>query len=219
MTETTPTVETDIVDRLSGIPQGLAQAAAAEITRLRSTSQAGGVPAGWRDISTAPKGRNVLVGYFNSAGKWRTIKAEFVPKHTIETEEEYGNPEDVGEDGTAYVPEGWYESVEAEVDAMHLGCTPSHWMPLPAAPGASPPPPATVDDLASFDPFDPAIAAEATPVSGTDAVAVEREAEIVAAYKRGFEWCVENGPDREYLNKAARDYADKAMSVEGGGNG
>lgn len=37
--------------------------------------------------------------------------------------------------------------------------------------------------------------------------------EIVAAYRRGFEWCVENGiENEEYLNKAACDYAGKITS-------
>lgn len=40
------------------------------------------------------------------------------------------------------------------------------------------------------------------------------EAMLVAAYKRGFEWCIENGPDRDYINKAALDYADATLSAQ-----
>jgi hypothetical protein len=42
------------------------------------------------------------------------------------------------------------------------------------------------------------------------------ESVIVAAYKRGFDWAVENGTDkvylRTYLAKAAHDFADKMLS-------
>lgn len=41
---------------------------------------------------------------------------------------------------------------------------------------------------------------------------------IVAAYVRGFDWCIENGfqetsNDRSMVNKAARDYADFVTST------
>ncbi|WP_139247696.1 hypothetical protein [Hyphomicrobium sp. CS1GBMeth3] len=42
---------------------------------------------------------------------------------------------------------------------------------------------------------------------------------LVAAYRRGCEWCIENGvinkddPTFEYVAKAGRDYADKALSA------
>lgn len=37
------------------------------------------------------------------------------------------------------------------------------------------------------------------------------EKQIVAAYKRGAEWFKENGDMPEFLEKAAWDYADKAL--------
>jgi len=43
---------------------------------------------------------------------------------------------------------------------------------------------------------------------------------IIAAYKRGFHWCVENASDPEaaaYVGKAARDYADKTMNASSAG--
>lgn len=43
---------------------------------------------------------------------------------------------------------------------------------------------------------------------------------IIAAYKRGFHWCVENASDPEaaaYVGKAARDYADKTMNAPSAG--
>jgi hypothetical protein len=45
-------------------------------------------------------------------------------------------------------------------------------------------------------------------LAGRDAL----EAAIIAAYKRGAEWERENPNSSEYVNKAARDYADKITS-------
>jgi len=35
---------------------------------------------------------------------------------------------------------------------------------------------------------------------------------VAAAYLRGFDWGIENGPDRIYVMKAAYDYADKTTN-------
>lgn len=117
--------------------QGQCERQADELTRLRTLLSS---EQGWRTIDddAAKRGR-VLVGFYNAAGKWRTIKAEFIRKHTVETENEWGEAEDVDENGTAYVPEGWYECVEAEdVPVERLGLAPTHWMPLPSPPGSVP---------------------------------------------------------------------------------
>ncbi len=44
---------------------------------------------------------------------------------------------------------------------------------------------------------------------------VELERIIVAAYTRGANWVYENpsADDKAYLNKAARDYADKTIAI------
>lgn len=60
--------------------------------------------------------------------------------------------------------------------------------------------------------YDKLIEAGVAPFGHPDQHA--RFVELVAAYKRGFEWCVENGEDREYLAKAAHDYADKITSAK-----
>jgi NTP pyrophosphatase (non-canonical NTP hydrolase) len=101
--------------------------AAAEIDRLRSTSQAGGVPAGWLDIDTAPKD-----------GTWVLLWApDYAPRPSLGC---------------------WSPTVcawEADTGMMEDGpawsseeCNgPTHWHPLPSEPGASPPPPPTVDGM------------------------------------------------------------------------
>jgi len=82
---------------------------------------------GWRPIETAPKGRQVLAGYRNELGNWRTIKACYYLPGTLDADE---SCDDVDEDG--YAPEGWYE--ESETHDYILPCQqPTHWMPLPAA--------------------------------------------------------------------------------------
>jgi hypothetical protein len=71
----------------------------------------------WRPIETAPKNEMLLVGVFNSLGKWRSMFAQYrddLPQH------------DDADDGS------WYEeSLEAE---LLFPVRPTHWMPLPAPP-------------------------------------------------------------------------------------
>lgn len=90
---------------------------------------AGAAGSGWQPIETAPKdGRTMLLGCFNGAGKWRTMRGEWMSDEQIAEEWEFP------ENGEA----GWYEtSVEAE-DAPTCWCIkPTHWMPLPPAPPAA----------------------------------------------------------------------------------
>jgi hypothetical protein len=81
----------------------------------------------WRPIETAPKNRLILVGYFNSLGKWRSMHAQWrddLPQHDDAD----------AEDEPA--PAGWYEgSLDAEI---LFPCQPTHWMPLPAPPAREP---------------------------------------------------------------------------------
>lgn len=82
--------------------------------------------AGWQSIETAPKdGRTMLVGYFNSNGKWRTMRGRWYSQETIE--DEWEDPDLAGE--------GWYETVVESDDYPNCWWTePTHWMPLPPAP-------------------------------------------------------------------------------------
>ena len=77
----------------------------------------------WHPIETAPKNRLLLVGFFNSLGKWRSMHAQWrddLPQHDMaEAEDEPAEA-------------GWYEgSLEAE---MLFPVNPTHWMPLPEPP-------------------------------------------------------------------------------------
>jgi hypothetical protein len=91
--------------------------------------QEGAAPKGeWRPIATAPKdGRGLLLGHFNSHGKWRTLRGQWCSADAIaETWEEDA-------------PEGWYETSVESDDLPNCWWTePTHWMPLPTAPGATP---------------------------------------------------------------------------------
>ena len=77
----------------------------------------------WRTIETAPQdGRELLLGYRNSHGHWRTLRGRWVNQDQIDNEWEGGD------EYTA----GWYEE---PVEGEHCYPTsPTHWMPLPPAP-------------------------------------------------------------------------------------
>lgn len=89
--------------------------------------------AGWLPIESAPKtGCTLLLGYWNSHGKWRTVRGQWMSAEYIA--EYWEEPDDA--------EEGWFETaVEAEEVPNCWRTTPSHWQPLPAAPGVS-----TVED-------------------------------------------------------------------------
>jgi hypothetical protein len=86
----------------------------------------------WQPIETAPKdGRTLLLGRYNEAGNWRTMRGAWMSAEYIA--ENWEDP-DSGEPG-------WHEtSVEADDAPNCWAITPTHWMPLPAAPGAQPAP-------------------------------------------------------------------------------
>ncbi len=91
----------------------------AEIAKLREQL----VSAQWQPIETAPKGRLLLVGFFNELGKWRSMHAQYrddLPQH------------DDADFDDEPAEAGWYEgSLEAEV---LFPVSPTYWMPLPAPP-------------------------------------------------------------------------------------
>lgn len=82
----------------------------------------------WRPIETAPMdGRALLLGYFNTYGKWRTLRGYWASQEEID--EHWEEP-----DG---VEPGWFEtSVESDDLPNCWRTEPTHWMPLPPAPGA-----------------------------------------------------------------------------------
>lgn len=93
-----------------------------EIDRLRAELQA----RQWQPIETAPKdSRTLLLGYFNSHGKWRTVRGQWMSEDYIA--EYWEDPDDV--------EPGWFEtSVEADDPPNCWRIEPTHWMPLPPAP-------------------------------------------------------------------------------------
>lgn len=83
--------------------------------------------AGWMPIETAPKtGRTLLLGYFNSAGNWRTMPGQWMSQYYID--EYWEEPDDV--------EPGWFETVVESDDIPNCWPTDTtHWMPLPPVPG------------------------------------------------------------------------------------
>lgn len=108
--------------------------------RARAALAAQPAPSEWRPIETAPKdGTRMLLAYQTPYKKWRRVIAFYAPKLAIE-----GN--DYGSDWCEYdeatdryfLPEGWYECIENwdDYSSVHMtGVEPTHWMPLPPAPG------------------------------------------------------------------------------------
>ncbi|WP_368648008.1 hypothetical protein ABRZ10_07210 [Castellaniella ginsengisoli] len=96
-------------------------AQAAEIARLREAQA-------WQPIETAPRdGRTLLLGRRNSLGNWRTMRGQWMSAEYIA--EYWEDPDEV--------EPGWFETaVEAEDPPNCWLIEPTHWMPLPAAPGA-----------------------------------------------------------------------------------
>lgn len=81
----------------------------------------------------------MLLAYRNSLGKWRRVIAFYAPKLAIE-QNDYGSDwceyDEVGD--RYFLPEGWYECIENwdDYSSVHMsGVEPTHWMPLPPAPG------------------------------------------------------------------------------------
>lgn len=88
--------------------------------------QAVGVRDAWQPIETAPKtGRTLLLGYLNIAGKWRTVRGQWMSESYIA--EYWEEPDDV--------EPGWFETSEEADDVPNCWrIEPTHWMPLPKAP-------------------------------------------------------------------------------------
>ena len=82
----------------------------------------------WKPIETAPRDKWLLLGYFNSLGKWRTVRGNWFSADEIADQwgDFDGDPED---------SEGWYETADNAEDIPNVWpINPTHWMPLPAAP-------------------------------------------------------------------------------------
>lgn len=79
----------------------------------------------WQPIETAPKDKWLILGYYNIAGKWRTVRGNWFDDGDLFDD----NEEPIHGD------EGWYETAENANDLPNVWpINPTHWMPLPAAP-------------------------------------------------------------------------------------
>lgn len=85
-------------------------------------------PQQWLPIETAPQdGRTILLGCFNSHGKWRTMLGQWMSADYIS---EYFEDPDSADPG-------WFETcVESDEIPNCWPIRPTHWMLLPAAPTA-----------------------------------------------------------------------------------
>lgn len=89
----------------------------------------------WRDISTAPQMRKIIVFYVNALGKGRCVMACYYRERSLEMDDDYA---DVGEyddaTGQSFAPAGWYEEHDSDNPILELQGDPTHWMPLPDPP-------------------------------------------------------------------------------------
>jgi hypothetical protein len=99
-----------------------------ELLNLRASAAKAGE--GWQPIETAPKGRKLLVGYFNELGKWRTVTGCYYIEDSLEQDDPDSDDE--------YAPAGWYEESDSLEQIARTSCLPTHWQPLPAPPSAAP---------------------------------------------------------------------------------
>ena len=96
----------------------------------------------WRPIETAPTNLPVLVHYKNPLGKSRVVKAQLIPRFSMESspDTELGVDEyDEENDRYTYI-EGWWEVIDNWDDYSFVlfdgDHRPDAWMPLPEPPEA-----------------------------------------------------------------------------------
>lgn len=92
----------------------------------------------WQPIETAPHMRKIIVHYLNKLGKHRAVMACFYEEKSLEMHDDY---QDVGtwdeDSGNVFADAGWYEEHDSDNPILPLDGEPTHWMPLPAPPGAA----------------------------------------------------------------------------------
>ena len=94
----------------------------------------------WRPIEEAPHNTLVLVHYKNRLGKSRIVRAEFIPRFTVESgpDAEHGIDEyDEANDRYTYI-EGWWEHIDNWAEYAFVlfdsGHKPDGWQALPPPP-------------------------------------------------------------------------------------
>ncbi|MFD4837696.1 hypothetical protein ACFWP0_09315 [Achromobacter sp. NPDC058515] len=115
----------------------------------------------WKPIESAPKtGRTLLLGYWNSHGKWRTVRGQWMSAEYIG--QEWEEPDDV--------EAGWFETaVEADDVPNCWPVNPSHWQPMPAAPCPTCNDQGTVGNILTAEPCPACTPAAAGPGDVQDA--------------------------------------------------
>ena len=121
----------------------LANAVAARFSRPAShTSEQVAIPDSWISVDTdLPKGECLAI-YITPNGKQRMIRAKYAHQFQIEAEGDDCETEYNDDDDTFYIKAGWLECVDnwGEYSSCYVTeGTVTHWMPLPAAPGAAAP--------------------------------------------------------------------------------
>ncbi|WP_150625956.1 hypothetical protein [Pandoraea captiosa] len=111
-------------------PEGLnTQPAPPSVVETLRTPDLNAVPfdaSQWQPIERAPKDcRTLLLGCPNSHGNWRTVRGQWM---SIEYIARYWEEPDG-------VDAGWFETCEEIEECWRI--TPTHWMPLPPAPGTA----------------------------------------------------------------------------------
>lgn len=97
---------------------------------------AGGMMGEWIKVSDRLPfpGVKVIAYYKNINGKGRRIRAEWVPKFSMEDDGEFQGDCDYDEHGDAFWPEGWYETNEHEETSWRVDEEVTHWTQLPPPP-------------------------------------------------------------------------------------
>lgn len=149
-----------------------------------------GAPAvdGWLDIASAPKtGRTLLLGYWNSLGKWRTVRGQWVSlEHIAEHWEDPGDAE-----------AGWFETaVEADDVPNCWPVSPSHWQPMPEPPCATCNDQGAVGNILNAEPCPDCTPAPTSHPIPTGATGEEQDDSI--ALDKLAHYIADNWPDKKY---------------------
>lgn len=140
MTELVEIAARALRERDVNYKQGVAAYYEDMATAVLSALREAGAIREWRPIETepAPRKTNVLAGFWNAQGKWRTVKAAYYAAGELEASPEFEGGDYDEEKDEYFCPPGWYEPVEAETGldySLHyLAETITHWQPLPQPP-------------------------------------------------------------------------------------
>lgn len=131
----------------------------------------------WKPIDSAPKtGRTLLLGYWNSHGKWRTVRGQWMSAEYIAQEwEEQADAEP-----------GWFETaVEADDIPNCWPVSPSHWQRMPAPPCPTCNDQGAVGNILTAEPCPDCTPAPSAPGDAQDGLA-EAQRLAQALFQRHF---------------------------------